>query len=440
MSIKIAANLHPKQLQVLNGLKRFTIFRAGRRLGKTYLAVYYLLKFAVTHPKSLSWMVCLDINTCTELSMPQFEALCPPGLIKHKNRQTRTFTLYNDARIVWKTGETADALRGRGLDLVILEECAFWKNGHALWFDVLRPQLTGNGGRALFITSPNGSNWMRRLEEQAKQLIAAGSKEWAIFTGSINDNPRITKEEIDALRSTTPATTWNQEYLGLFEDRIGLVYWNLQRLRDVVSVAPTAKRILNIRGADWGLNDETAFVWIAMLENKKAYVFDEHVANNLDVPTHARLVKAKTMDIIRHTCMDSAAWNRDASMTSVAKRFADAGIPLVKATKDFDGSVSDLKALLDNGDILIDHKCKRILDAVESWNHGTHEPDCLAAFRYGIDSLVRMGLLMPPIKSNRPLNPKEIMDARIKAAKESEAFDRKVTNPYMGLSMRIYNK
>lgn len=420
MKVAVNVQLSKKQQEVLDGMTRFTIFRAGRRLGKTYLASYALLKYAATHSNSLSWYVCLDISTCVELAIPQFEAICPPELIKSKNRQTRTYTLINGARIVWKTAETYDALRGRGLDFVVLEEAAWWPKGKLLWYDVLRPQLTGNGGRALFISSPNGSNWMRQLEVAATELIAKGSKEWSIFTGSIFDNPRIAPDEIATLRASTPATTWNQEYLGLFEDKIGLVYWDFIRAKHCKLNPPITSHLMNIRGLDYGLDDDTACVWIAALDGKKAHVFAEHSCNGLDVPSHARIIKQKTADLhIKYTTIDQSCYNRDASQTSVARRFEAAGIPVTRATKDLDGSLSDVKTLLSNGDITIGANCLKLMDALETWQHGSHEPDILAAFRYAIDSLVRNGLLIPPVRVARQMNLNDVLKEQEELARRA---------------------
>ena len=439
--IRINVSFSARQAHILKSLRRFNIIRCGRRFGKTFLATYHLLKFALSHPNSLSWYVCSDISTCVELAMPEFEKMCPPELIRHKNRQSRTYTLFNGARISWKTGETADSLRGRGLDLVILEECAFWSKGRMLWHDVIRPQLSGRGkgmGNAIFVSSPNGSNWFRQLENQVKNLVKAGSTEWAVFTGTISDNPLITPEEIETLRESTPDLIWRQEYLGDHVDEIGLVYWEFDKIKSVIQSLPkTLQRATNVRGLDWGLNDNTACVWMSALDNRKIYVYDEYSHNNLDVPSHARIIQAKTIEPIRHTCLDASCWNRDASMTSVAKRFSNANIPVLKATRDLDGSLSDLKALVAKGDILIDAKCKNLINALEVWQYGQHEIDILAAFRYGAESLIRMGLVLVPLRVAKPRTFEDVLKEDAECERRRRACEG---NKHLGgLSMKVYN-
>jgi hypothetical protein len=192
---------------------------------------------------------------------------------------------------------------------------------------------------------------------------------------------------------------------------------------------------------DWGLADNTACIWVQMLASKKAYVYQEYVANNLDVPTHARIIKQMTgPTVMRASVMDSSAWNRDASMTSPAKRFEREGVGLSPATKDFDGTVSDMKALLSSGSIIIHKSCKNILSAMETWNYGSHEPDCLAALRYAVDSLVKMGQLMPPI----PKAPKiPTLMEYISEAARNENYKRRLQHrpqPGHGLTIKLWTK
>jgi hypothetical protein len=365
--------------------------------------------------------------------------MCPPELIKHKNKQTRTYTLYNDSVISWKTAETADALRGRGLDFLVLEEAAFWKNGMQLWQDVLSPQLMGRGGVALFISSPNGSNWFRRLEAQAMEDIKAHptSCEWAVFHGTIYDAGNISAEEIERKKSITPELTWRQEYLAEYVDEVGQVFWEFRRLRNTVDIKPNIDPLFTIRGIDWGISDNTACAFIQPLPNKKAYIFAEHVANNLDLVEQANRIKSIYPMPVRYSVLDSACWARDASLTSVAKRFAANGIGCNQATRDFSGSVSDMKGLIAAGDIIINSKCTNLIEALESWQHDTHEPDILAATRYGIDSLVRSGLLMPPTPAKRNM---DMMDLKRQEEEMLRRIERiNAHRPGSSMVMRTYD-
>ena len=439
-NIKISIPLHDKQKEVLAGAKRFTIFRAGRRLGKSYLAIYWLMKRALLMPGSVNWMVCQDVATGKELSVPSFLRMCPPELIKTYNKSNRVFELYNGATVYFKSSETQDSLRGRGIDTLVCEEYAFWPSGKSTWYEILRPQLADKMGHALLISSPNGSNWARQLETEAVKQLSAGSKDWAIFTGTIFDNPFITRDEIEAIRASTPELTWRQEYLAEYVDEIGLVYWETNPLQNYYDIPPKHTVVSTVRGIDWGLGDNTACAWIHMLADGRALVYQEHVANNLDATEQAkRIITATGPTHIQLSIMDKSCWNRDAGLDSVAKRFGRAGIDNLRpGTGDFDGSVSDMKALLAVGKVLVNRRCVNLIRAIESWQHGSHEPDILAATRYGIDGLVRSGKLLAPIRQARP---KTIQDVIRQEAEMQRRIDRiNRHRPGNGVSMRVYNR
>jgi hypothetical protein len=86
-----------------------------------------------------------------------------------------------------------------------------------------------------------------------------------------------------------------------------------------------------------------------------------------------------------------------------------------------------MKRMMAGGLIYIDPKCGNLLQALESWQHGQHEPDILAATRYGIDALIRAGKLLPPVRQNVPIDPLAYIkqlgerDRRAKALHESLA-------------------
>ena len=60
-----------------------------------------------------------------------------------------------------RSADNPNSLRGEGLDLVILDECAFMKE--ETWGEVLRPSLSDRQGSAMFISTPKGRNWFWRL-------------------------------------------------------------------------------------------------------------------------------------------------------------------------------------------------------------------------------------------------------------------------------------
>jgi hypothetical protein len=379
---------------------RFKLWRAGRRSGKTDAQVYDWGKWAFLHPHTINWYVAQDSATVKELTIPLFERTFPHELIKDYSKSDKCFTLFNGSYCYFKSANSADSLRGRKVHNLGCEEVAFWQNGADIYHNILRPQLSDTMGRASLVSSPpnkkapTGAEWFRRLEQTFQEEINKGSTEYATFKSSIWENPYIDDEEKKALHRMTDPDTWAIEYLGEYCDKVGQVYWEFDPLTK--KTIPEAEPIMRVRGLDFGISDNTACAWVWLLPDNRVHIAEEYVANNTDVPTHAVAIKHRTQWPVSWTVLDSACWARDASLTSVAKRFAAEGIGAIQATRDLDGSISDMKRLFSNGLITISPTCTELLKAIDGWQHGQHEPDILAATRYAIDGLIRNGKLLPP--------------------------------------------
>ncbi len=436
ITVKVDVKLSPKQTEVFKGMKRFTIFRAGRRSGKTWLAIYWLFRRAWAMDNSVSWYVALDVASCNELALPQFLRICPPEIIRSFNKTSRKIVLINGATILFKTAESRDGLRGRSIDTLVCEEAAYWHCGNELWHEVLRAQVADSLGHVLFISSPKGNNWFRQLEVKALDGIRLGKKDWAVYSATIWDNPFITNEEKLALQDTTPELVWRQEYLAEFVDEVGQVYWEINPIKNIVDIPPTSPVMLSVRGLDWGIGDFTACTWINLLQDGRAFVSQEYEEQNLSAQAQAKAIIGATFTNPRWSFLDSSAFKRESDLSSVAQRFAVAGLPCIPATKDLDGSLSDVKALIADGKLIITRKCRRILSYMQTWEHGSHEPDLLAALRYGVAGLVKSGKLIPPVRYAKPKTITEL----IEGDKVTQARQDRINAKYSGLpTLKVFS-
>src|SRR5580692_8409166 len=116
-------NLRPAQWAVFGCDQRFRVLVAGRRFGKTYLALVELIR-AVQGPGRLAWYVGPDNKQAKRIC---WEALKRMTKLYWKGKPSET-----DLRIelVWggticvKGAENYDSLRGDGLNFLVLDEYA----------------------------------------------------------------------------------------------------------------------------------------------------------------------------------------------------------------------------------------------------------------------------------------------------------------------------
>lgn len=131
------------------------------------------------------------------------------GAWSEKKEKEFRIVLPGGGSVTVKSADDPDALRGVGLDGVVLDEAAFM--AEAAWVNGIRPALSDRQGWALFLTTPNGMNWIARLYERAVE--APG---WARWQRPTSDNPRIPPEEMEAARCDMGPLQFAQEHLAQF--------------------------------------------------------------------------------------------------------------------------------------------------------------------------------------------------------------------------------
>jgi len=208
---------------------RFRVLIAGRRFGKTYLAVSELIRAAVAKPGSLSWYVSPTYGLARDNTWPMLKTVLPWDFVAHVHGRPKvnetdfSLELRNGSRIGLRSADRPDRLRGVGLDLLVMDE--FTEIDPGAWFEVLMPALADRKGRALFIGTPKGFNWAYKLYLQGQN----GNREWASWQFRTIDGGQVTAEEIESSRAMSDPRIFAQEFLASFETLHGRVYSNFSR-------------------------------------------------------------------------------------------------------------------------------------------------------------------------------------------------------------------
>lgn len=205
---------------------RFRVLVAGRRFGKTYLAILELVLTALLEPQSICWYVAPTYRMAVDIAWDQLKAiveLIAPTKVQKISEGSLTVRFDNQSLIALKGAEDPDALRGRRLKKLVVDEFA-WIVKRA-WTEVLRPSLADSRGSALFITTPRGFNWAYDLYlrgKQGDQDEEGGS--WSSWQFTTLDGGRVSQSEIDEARNELDPKTFRQEFEASFEAMGGRVY------------------------------------------------------------------------------------------------------------------------------------------------------------------------------------------------------------------------
>jgi hypothetical protein len=252
MIVDINAECHPAQMEVKNSSARFRVLSAGRRFGKSRLAIWECIHEATRTAGRRVWYVApsykLGATAFRELS--RIGGLIPGVEIKHAER---TIVFPDTSTIVVRSADDYNSLRGEGLDFCVIDEASY--TDYRAWEQAIRPSLSDRLGRCLMISTPAGKNNFYRLYQKGRT-----DPDWESWTFPTAANPHILKSEIDAAKSDLPEIVFRQEYLAEFVDDNTSVF---RRVLDAVNgdtAPPITEHSRYVVGCDYGrTNDATAF-------------------------------------------------------------------------------------------------------------------------------------------------------------------------------------
>ena len=210
---QLNVQLHPKQLEVFKAKERFKVVAAGRRFGKTRLAAWKLLIWALQNTKSDAWVfyVAPTFQQAKDVVWSMLKEL-GKDVITAAHENTGVLTLVNGCRIGLKGSDRPDTLRGVALAGCVIDEYADMKP--FVFEQIIRPALGDIKGPCLFIGTPKGRNHFYDLYQYAEKEI---DPEWVSFHFTSYDNPFLDPKEIDNAKKTMSSFAFRQEFLASFE-------------------------------------------------------------------------------------------------------------------------------------------------------------------------------------------------------------------------------
>lgn len=199
--------LSPPQREVYSDGARFKYLMAGRRFGKTFLALTRLNSWAACSPNGLFYYVTATYRMAKQIAWVDLKRMVPMDALASKNEQELSIELINGARIFLKGAEDPDRLRGVSLSGCVIDEAAYVRQD--AWTMVLRPALSDQQGPAWFITTPAGENWFTDALRDAETGV---DPEGSGFRFTTAEGGRVADSEIEAARRTLGPDLFRQEY------------------------------------------------------------------------------------------------------------------------------------------------------------------------------------------------------------------------------------
>ena len=406
--------LSTAQNTITNDPKRFRVAVCGRRFGKTHLALRELA-FHARQPDSLCWYVAPTYRMAKQIMWKKLKKkLIQLGWAAKINESDLSVTLVNGSEICLRSADNPDSLRGVGLAFCALDEAADMTP--EIWYEVIRPTLSDTGGRAMFLGTPKGMNWLKDVYDMAK----IDPDNWSSYQFTTLDGGNVPESEIEAAKRDMDERTFKQEYLATFEQYSGRIAWNFTE--------DNVKKLLNPNiatiyvGCDFNVSPITAAIMIKVGET--LFVIDEIYMHNSNTQEMAdeikrRYPKMKIGDIQgtqRIECFpDPAGSARKTSAGGATDHniLSNAGfaVKAPRAHTPVKDRINALNSRLCSADgkrhLYIDPKCKHTLNSLEKYcyKEGTQVPDKDSGFDHMFDALSYAVDYLFPLRREVALQP-----------------------------------
>jgi hypothetical protein len=280
---------HEEQEKVHRSTAQHRVLVAGRRSGKSKAAAKEL-EYVLLEPGTLSWVGAPTYVLTDKIFREVYKEIVIKGMIPQyayikKSENDRIIKVGWDAEgnfcgdkekavitseIVGKSTDNPDSLLGEGLDFLVYDECA--KDKPSIWQKYLSPTLADRDGRVLFLTTPEGQNWVHGIY---KMGLSSARTSWESFHFATSKNPHISREYLKEKEITLPEEVFDQEYKALFTAFKGQVFKNLTEASHGISKKDYPE-FTRVRVAlDFGYTNPTAILVVADDSDGRSYVIEE---------------------------------------------------------------------------------------------------------------------------------------------------------------------
>ena len=388
------------QSEIFISPARFVTCVAGRRFGKTFLAVGSLIRAAVKAPNQNVWYVAPTYGAAKEICWLMLINEIPPEYISKTNETALTVRLINGSYIALKGAEKENNLRGRALNHIVLDEFADMKP--AVWYEVLRASLSDRQGSCLFIGTPKGRNHFYDLWAKAKD----GSNGWESFQYTTLEGGNVPPEEIESARADLDERTFKQEYEAAFVTYQGLIYYGFSREESVLDMSDD-NGTLHI-GLDFNIDPVSAVICIR--KGEKLYAVDEIVmyGSNTDEMVAEIINRYPRRSIIIYPDPASRQRRTSAGGRTDLSILQNAGFS-VKAKKSHAlvrDRINAVNSRLLSGDgkrhFYVSPKCKQTIKSLErqTYKEGTSIPNKDDGFDHMNDAVGYLIEYLFPVRTN----------------------------------------
>ena len=227
---------------------KYATLIVGRQVGKSLIAENLLLKWGLENDNSVI-MYCAPIYSQVRKVFEDVEnVIAGTPLLVSSNKSNYEMKLLNGTKLIFRSTENADSLRGYTNTYLIVDEAAFVKDN--VWTEILKPTILVKGKKVLFLSTPkNKGNYLYKLDLLGKD---PDQEEYVSIQGSSYDNPFIDPKDLDEAKKTMPEDIYRAEVLGEWVDGGGSVFKDIDHYCILPEWRPKQNGLKYYAGIDVG--------------------------------------------------------------------------------------------------------------------------------------------------------------------------------------------
>ena len=360
---------------------RFGVGACGRRTGKTYGGVGWLIENTIRAPNGVGWWISPTYRQA-EMAFRMARVLYPDIIVK-ANESKLAIYLPNNGRLDFLSAEKPDNIRGDRVSAALFDEAAHIRVLARLWDEVVRPALADLKGPARFISTPKGRNDYWDLWQRGEDPLET---DWAAWRFTTYDNPFIDRSEVEAMKRAMPDLVFRQEILAEFLEDAAGVFRGIAECRGGAYAAPIRYEPY-VMGVDLAKSADYTVLVTAQSGTKQVVDFDRF--NQIPWSLQVQRIAAK-----------AAQYNN----ALVIVDSTGVGDPIFEALQGRGVRVEGFKYTQESKRQLVENLALEIERAAIRWPANEVLENELRAFEYEIMPSGRMRYNAPPGKHDDCVN------------------------------------
>jgi phage FluMu gp28-like protein len=261
--------LHPGQQSIANDIistdAMYYTICCPRQWGKSFLITQLLLYFSINNKNSISMLCSPTYQQSVKLFDELYKGVANSNIVKDKNRSNYEINLINGSKILFKSLQLPDNIRGYSIDYLYVDEAAMVQD--KIFSEILRPMLTVRGKKCFLLSTPKGKNYFYNMFKMSEV-----NERYKAYIGTNTENPYSNKDEIEDARLTLPDAIFRQEYMGEFISDGGEVFNNLDACAVMNFQEPKGGETY-YAGLDLGRANDFTVLTILNNKNEVVYVY-----------------------------------------------------------------------------------------------------------------------------------------------------------------------